>query len=221
MTYLDLRSIRLRSGEELRDEREVELQPLMLGGQRYVPVPEKVPAELVVTRATTGTVFELYFRIRLHGPCFRCLEDAVLERRLDLREYQAESPGGSDELTTPYVVEGRLELSQWARDGLALALPESSGKSCPDVPGPRLAKEAGERRAGQYIGCGQATRAQHPAARRGRRVAKPGFARQKPPSRPGTAGSYTPPSKWLSRRRRRPSRAATSVARSTRSRHRA
>ena len=32
MTHLDLRSIRLRSGEELRDEREVELQPLMLGG---------------------------------------------------------------------------------------------------------------------------------------------------------------------------------------------
>jgi uncharacterized protein len=124
MTHLDLRSIRLRSGEELRDEREVELQPLVLGGQRYVPVPEKVPAELVVTRATTGTVFELHFRVRLHGPCFRCLEDAVLERRLDLREYQAESPGDSDELTTPYVVDGRLELSQWARDALALALPE-------------------------------------------------------------------------------------------------
>ena len=123
MTHLDFRSIRLRPGEELRDEREVELQPLVLGGQRYVPVPEKVPAKLVATRATTGTVFELHFRVRLHGPCFRCLEDAVLERRLDLREYQAESPGGSDELTTPYVVEGRLELSQWARDGLALALP--------------------------------------------------------------------------------------------------
>jgi uncharacterized protein len=123
MTYLDVRSIRLRSGEELRDEQEVELQPLVLGGQRYVPVPEKAPAEVVVTRATTGTVFELHFRVRLHGPCFRCLEDAVLERRLDLREYQAESPGGADELTTPYLVDGRLDLSQWARDGLALALP--------------------------------------------------------------------------------------------------
>jgi DUF177 domain-containing protein len=124
MTYLDMRSIRLRSGEEVRDEREVELQPLVLGGQRYVPVPEKARAEVFVSRATTGTVFELHFRVRLHGPCYRCLDDAVLERQLDLREYQAESPGGSDELTTPYLADGRLDLSQWARDGLALALPQ-------------------------------------------------------------------------------------------------
>ena len=124
MTQLDLRSIRLRPGEELRDEQEVELQPLALGGQRYLPVPEKVPAELVVTRATTGTVFELRLRVRLHGPCYRCLEDAVLERELDLREYQAETPAGSDELTTPYVAQNRLDLSAWARDALVLALPE-------------------------------------------------------------------------------------------------
>ena len=124
MTHLDLRSIRLRSGEELRDEQEVELQPLVLAGQRYIPVPEKTVAELVVTRATTGTVFELRLRVRLHGPCYRCLEDAVLERELALREYQAESPGESDELTTPYVVQGKLELSAWARDALVLALPE-------------------------------------------------------------------------------------------------
>jgi len=124
MTHLDLRSIRLRPGEEHRDEQEVELQPIVLGGQRYVPVPEKAASELVVTRATTGTVFELRLRVRLHGPCYRCLEDAVLERELALREYQAERPGGSEELTTPYVSEGRLDLSAWARDALALALPE-------------------------------------------------------------------------------------------------
>jgi DUF177 domain-containing protein len=124
MTVLDLRSVRLRSGEELRDEQEVELQPLVLGGQRYVPVPEKAASELVVTRATTGTVFELSLRVRLHGPCYRCLEDAVLERELALREYQAESPGGSDELTMPYIAQNRLDLSAWARDGLVLALPE-------------------------------------------------------------------------------------------------
>jgi DUF177 domain-containing protein len=124
VTYLDLRSIHLRPGEELRDEREVELQPLTLGGQRYAPVPAKIPAELMVSRATTGTVFELRFHARLYGPCYRCLEDAVLERELALREYQAESPGGSDELTIPYLVSGRLDLSSWARDSLALALPE-------------------------------------------------------------------------------------------------
>jgi len=121
---LDLRKYRLRSGESIRDEQEVEIAPIELGGQRYIAVPEKVPAELTVTRASTGTVYELGFHVRLHGPCFRCLEDAVLDEDLSLREYQAESPNGVEELTTPYVTENRLDLSAWARDGLVLALPD-------------------------------------------------------------------------------------------------
>jgi uncharacterized protein len=121
---LDLRKYRLRSGESLRDEQEVEIAPIELGGQRYLVVPENVPAEVTVTRASTGTVYELRFHVRLHGPCFRCLGDAVFDDDLSLREYQAESPGGADELTTPYVKDNRLDLSAWARDGLVLALPD-------------------------------------------------------------------------------------------------
>ena len=124
MTVFDLRSARLRSGEEYRDEQEIELGPFMFAGQRYDSVPEPLPAALAITRATTGTVLELRFHVRLHGPCHRCLADAVLERNLDVREYQAASPGGSEELTTPYVVDNRLDLSQWARDSVALSLPE-------------------------------------------------------------------------------------------------
>ena len=41
MTIFNLRTARLRSGEQFRDVREVELDPLELGGQRYVPVPEQ------------------------------------------------------------------------------------------------------------------------------------------------------------------------------------
>jgi DUF177 domain-containing protein len=37
--------------------------------------------------------------------------------------YQATS-ADDDELRTPYVVDDRLELSAWARDALALALPD-------------------------------------------------------------------------------------------------
>jgi uncharacterized protein len=83
-----------------------------------------VPAELVVTKASTGTVFELRFDARLHGPCFRCLDDAVLDLPIDAREYQATSPGESEELRTPYVVDDRLDLAAWSRDAVALALPD-------------------------------------------------------------------------------------------------
>jgi uncharacterized protein len=124
MKSFNLRQVKLRSGEQYRDEVDVPLEPLEFGGQRYVSVPERVPAELTITRAATGSVFELHFRGRLHGPCQRCLEDAVVERSVSAREYQATSPGASEELRTPYVHDDRLELADWARDALALALPD-------------------------------------------------------------------------------------------------
>jgi uncharacterized protein len=123
MTTLNLRTIKLRSGEQFRDERVIGLEPLELGGQRYLPVPHEVPAELTITRASTGTVFELRFRVRLHGPCYRCLEDAVLELPISAREYQATNPE-SEEMRTPYLEDDRLDLSAWARDALALELPD-------------------------------------------------------------------------------------------------
>jgi uncharacterized protein len=89
-----------------------------------LPVPDTVPAELAITKATTGTVFQLDFATRLHGPCYRCLEDAVLEVPIAAREYQATNPDGSDELRNPYLDADNLDLGSWARDAVALALPD-------------------------------------------------------------------------------------------------
>jgi uncharacterized protein len=123
MTSFSLRQLKLRPGEEHRDELEVELPAFAFGGQRYVPVPEKIPAEFVVNRANTGTVFSLAFTTRLHGPCYRCLGDAVLEVPIRVREYQASTPE-DDEMTTPYLVDDLLDVSAWARDAVVLALPD-------------------------------------------------------------------------------------------------
>lgn len=120
----NLRQLKLRSGEQYRDEVELELEPFELGGERYLPVPGTVPAELTVTKAATGTDFQLAFTARLHGPCYRCLDDAVLELAISAREYQATNPDGSDELRTPYVHDDNLDLAAWARDAVALALPD-------------------------------------------------------------------------------------------------
>jgi uncharacterized protein len=124
MRSLNLRHIKLRSGEEYRDEIELELEPFELGGERYLPVPDKVPAELAITKASTGTVLELGFTARLHGPCYRCLGDAVLEVPIAAREYQANNPEGTEELRTPYLSDDNLDLTAWSRDAVALALPE-------------------------------------------------------------------------------------------------
>src|SRR5947208_6008761 len=123
MRSFNLRQVKLRSGQEYRDEVELELEPFELGGERYLPVPDKVPAELAITKASTGTVFDLAFTTRLHGPCYRCLDDAVLEVPIEAREYQASSPD-DEELTTPYIDNDQLDVSAWARDAVALALPD-------------------------------------------------------------------------------------------------
>ena len=124
MTTFNLRTVRLQSGEQFRDVKEVELEPLELGGQRYVPIPEKPEAALTLTRLSSGLHLELEFAVRLVGPCMRCLADAAVPLEVKGREYQATSPGESDELTTPYVDEDKLDLSAWARDAVALALPD-------------------------------------------------------------------------------------------------
>ncbi len=123
MTSFDLRKLRLRSGDQARERVEIELEPLLLAGQEYAPRPNPVPAELAVTKASSGTVLELALDVSLAGPCFRCLQDAELPVSLRLREYHAAKPGSEDE-RTEYVEDERLDLSAWARDAIALALPE-------------------------------------------------------------------------------------------------
>jgi DUF177 domain-containing protein len=123
MTTFDLRTLRIRSGDQARERVEIELEPLVLGGQSYEPRPNPAPAELAVTRASSGTVLELALDVALQGPCFRCLQDAELALQLRLREYEATRPESDDE-RTEYLEDDRLDLSAWARDAIALALPD-------------------------------------------------------------------------------------------------
>jgi len=125
MTTFDLRRFRLRSGEEHREAVEIELEPLVYGGQSYEPQPQKAAAELIIDRATGGTVFRLRFECRMVGPCYRCLDVAEFREKIAVSEYQDADPGADEELRTPYLEGDRLDLSAWARDAVALALPET------------------------------------------------------------------------------------------------
>src|SRR5215471_12107624 len=124
MTTFDLRTLRIRSGDQAREHVEIELDSLVLGGQSYEPQPNPAPAELTVTRASSGTVLELALDVSLAGPCFRCLTDAELPLSLRLREYEDAKPEGDDDLRTEYLDDDRLDLSAWAHDAIALALPD-------------------------------------------------------------------------------------------------
>ena len=124
MTRFPLRQLRLRPGEEHREQLEVELAPLTLGGALYEPASSSVPAELVVQRAQSGDVFRLRLATRIEGPCMRCLEPAAVDVVVDAQEYESSDPAAAEELRSEYVREGELDVGAWAHDQVALALPE-------------------------------------------------------------------------------------------------
>jgi uncharacterized protein len=124
MTSYSLRRLKLRPGEEQREEVEIQLEPFELAAERYLPVPATARAALTIARATGSDVFTLRFDTRLHGPCMRCLEDAVVDIRVSAQEYHSGDRGADEQLRSAYVTDDRLELSTWARDAIALELPE-------------------------------------------------------------------------------------------------
>ena len=94
----------------------------MLGGESYPVAPELVPVRVDVSRTTgEGFALRLRFEATLVGPCMRCLEPASPVFAVDAREIS--QPGGTDDLESPYVKDGVLDLHAWARDALVLSLP--------------------------------------------------------------------------------------------------
>ncbi len=124
MTIVDLRTLRLRPGEVRRETLDVELEPFVLGGQRYEAVPATIPVQLDLSQASGATVLEMWLAAQLSGACMRCLGQAEIGRELRAREYHDFDAPAGDELRSDYVVDDHLQLSTWARDAFALELPD-------------------------------------------------------------------------------------------------
>jgi uncharacterized protein len=118
----DLAALRLTPGEGRRIRLGVALDPFELAGQRYAADPAQVDATLDVSKMTGGGfALRLRFQARVAGPCMRCLSAA--EPRLEIDAREVSQPGAGEELQSPYVELGQLDLRAWARDALALSLP--------------------------------------------------------------------------------------------------
>ena len=117
----DLGRLGLTSGEARAFDLTVGLQPLRFAEETYSAGGE-TGVRLDVDRTTGGGyALRLRFRVRLDGPCMRCLESADAAVEVDVREVS--QPGVGDDLVSPYVSGDELDLRAWARDALALALP--------------------------------------------------------------------------------------------------
>lgn len=132
----DLGGLRLTTGEGRRLDLHVAIDPFSLAGETYSVQPDLVPARLDISRTTgDGYALRLRFEASLSGPCMRCLEPAAPAFVVDAREVSQPSDprlhaGGrgrpeveNDDLVSPYVEDGVLDLRGWARDALALSVP--------------------------------------------------------------------------------------------------
>jgi uncharacterized protein len=118
----DLGGLRLTSGEGRRLDLHVGIDPFELGGECYSVEPSVVPAQLDVSRTTgAGYALCLRFDATLNGPCMRCLAEA--ERVFEVLAREVSQPGEGEELESPYVQDGVVDLRAWARDALALTVP--------------------------------------------------------------------------------------------------
>jgi len=119
---IDLARFALTPGEGSRVELDADPGQLELAGQRYVVAGDPVPTRLDVSRTAAGYAVRMRFTAHVSGPCMRCLEAAEVAVEIDARE--VDQPGTDDEeLRSPYVDHDELDLSSWAHDALALALP--------------------------------------------------------------------------------------------------
>src|SRR5207248_8506543 len=112
----DLGGLHLSAGEGRRLDLNVAIDPFSLGGERYPVEPELVPVQLDISRTTgSGYALRLRFEATLTGPCMRCLQAAAPTFAVDAREV-SQPNGEGEELTSPYVDGGVLDLRAWARD---------------------------------------------------------------------------------------------------------
>jgi uncharacterized protein len=118
----DLDRLKPSSGEGRRLTLAVALEPFEFAGTEYAVDPKQIDVTLDVSRMTHGGYsLRLRFSAALVGPCMRCLEDATPSVDVDAREIDQD--GGGEELSSPYVQDGVLDVAQWARDAYALTLP--------------------------------------------------------------------------------------------------
>jgi uncharacterized protein len=118
----DLDALGLSSGQAEHVDLEVPIEPIRLGAQVYAVEGGGGVAHVDVSRTTSGYALRLRLPVALDGPCVRCLEPSSQRLEIDAREVE-QPAAGDEEMRSPYVDEGVLDVAHWANDAVVLALP--------------------------------------------------------------------------------------------------
>jgi uncharacterized protein len=120
---VDLDALALRSGQAEVLELDLRPEPPTLSGERLDLAEPVVHSRVDVSRTSSGYALRLRFGTAVEGTCARCLGAARLPLEIDAREVDQTSEK-DQELLSPYVEEGILDVGSWARDAIRLSLPE-------------------------------------------------------------------------------------------------
>lgn len=118
---LDLGALELGAGESRSLELGLDVGSFKSGGLSYSTTPGEIATKLSVSKTISGWALRLTFQTGVLGPCSRCLKDAVEQIEVDARE--VDQPCEDEELSSPYVDSGHLDIRSWVQDALVLALP--------------------------------------------------------------------------------------------------
>jgi uncharacterized protein len=122
-TTIELARIAPSPGDGRRLEFELQPGEVDLGGHSYEFSPPLVPARLEVSRTASGYALRLTFAGEIVGPCMRCLASASVPVSVEAREVD-QAGTDDEELRSPYVNGGELDLNAWGHDALVLAMPQ-------------------------------------------------------------------------------------------------
>jgi uncharacterized protein len=121
--YVDLKDLALRGGERFERTFNLELAPVVLGGQSYqVLAPRGV--NVVVDRVAGGFLVRIALTAVLYGPCERCLSEAKIEVAAEQQEFVPSTEEEWDESDlSPFIEDMVADVGGLAREATVLAVP--------------------------------------------------------------------------------------------------
>ena len=123
----DLRGLDLAPGEARQFDHPVDVGDVVIGGQRYSPVPAVPVAAVEVSQSASGWHFRMRVAAEFTGSCWRCLGEARVPLAADVRDFAAFGRGSGsafdEDLDCEYLDGEELDITGMARDALIELLP--------------------------------------------------------------------------------------------------
>jgi uncharacterized protein len=122
--HVDLREFPLKPGDESERSYNLQVAPLLLGGQRYEVLLDEEGVVLGVERVAGGFLVTVTLTATLYGPCVRCLREVRTRASASEQEFAPARRADYEENDiSPFIQDMVVDVAGLAREALLLGLP--------------------------------------------------------------------------------------------------